>query len=381
MRAFLFALACVACSQPARAPEPEREPAPPDAHVIDAPPAEIVIGHFASMTGSQAVFGLAADRGVALAIAQRNAAGGIDGAPVRLVSMDDAGLASEAGQAVTRLIDEHHVTAVIGEISSTLTLAGGEVAQAAGIPMVVPGATNPTITELSNAFRVTVLDDVLADAAARFAIEDLGVTKVAIIVDQTSDYSTNLADELQTKLTARGGTVHSVRKYTAGDQDMSPVLTKLKGAQLIFVPGYGPDVAEIIRQARKLGVKVPFLGTDGWESDVMHTLGEVFEGSYYVGQFSPLDPRPIVVDFVRAFRDAQATDPDTIAALSYDAALVLLDALDRADGGDLTAALGATRDLEGVTGTMSIDERREVVKSPIVIGFSDGAAQLVKRLD
>jgi branched-chain amino acid transport system substrate-binding protein len=344
----------------------------------------IVVGEFGSMTGSEATFGQLTHTGVSLAVKQVNAAGGIRGKPIVLKAYDTQGRAQEAGTAVTRLITGERAVALIGENASSLSIAGGRVAQQYQVPMISPSSTHPSVTQLGDMiFRVCFIDSFQGYALARFAREHLGVERVATIYDQAQPYSIGLRDDFRRELAARGGRVVAEEAYTAGDHDFSAQLGTLRDsdAQAIFVPGYYTDAANLLLQARKLGITLPFLGGDGWESPQLAAIaGEAADGSYLVAHYAHEDPRPEVQEFVRAYRAEYGSLPDSTAALGYDAARLLFDAMARAaslDGPTLAAAIAATRNFHGVTGVFSIDGQRNARKQAVVLTMRDGQPRLV----
>jgi branched-chain amino acid transport system substrate-binding protein len=218
---------------------------------------EIVIGHYASMTGSTAHFGQDTDRGIRLAFEEANAKGGVLGKQLRVVTLDTRGDSAEAASAVTRLIDVEKVTAVLGEVASSLSLAGGRVAQRRKIPMISPTSTNPKVTEVGDyVFRVCFIDPFQGKVMATFARQNLKLSKVAILKDVKNDYSIGLADAFQKSFTALGGTIVVEQSYSQGDTDFSAQVTAIRGtaAQAIFVPGYYSEVGSIARTAERLGL-------------------------------------------------------------------------------------------------------------------------------
>lgn len=267
---------------PAVAPAPSAGAA--DAAPDAARPGDtILIGHYASMTGSEATFGHSTDNGIKLAIDEINKSGGFNGKLLELKTYDDQGKAQEAGTAVLRLITDDKVVAVLGEVASSLSLAGGAVCQEKGIPMITPSSTNPRVTVGRDmVFRVCFTDDFQAFAIARFIKENLKMTKVAVLYDQKQAYSKGLRDEFKKSFVDQmGGTIVADQTYTGGDSDFSAQLTTIRGAnpEIIFVPGYYSDGGNVAIQARKLGIKVPLIGGDGWDSSELATIGkEAIEG-------------------------------------------------------------------------------------------------------
>lgn len=355
-----------------------------------APPSTgaIKIGHFASMTGPQATFGVSTDNAIKLAIKERNAKGGVKGRKVELVTIDDAGKQSEAATAVTRLINDHHVVAVLGEVASSLSLAGGPIAQKAKVPMISPSSTNPDVTDIGDyIFRVCFLDDFQGWIDARFAKDNLKATKAAILYDQAQAYSSGLADYFEKSFKEMGGTIATRQAYTGGNLEISSQLQSIKasGAQVVFLPGYYSDAATIIRKAREAGITVPFLGGDGWDSEELTKIaGDAINGNYFSNHYAPEEDRPEVKNFVEKYRAEFGETPDGLAALGYDAALVLFDAMERApslSGKDLRDALAATKDFTGVTGTFTIDENRNAKKSAVIIEMKGGKQTLAARIE
>ncbi len=339
----------------------------------------IAIGEFGAMSGPEATFGQLTHQGVALAVAEINAAGGVKGKRLSLVAYDDQGRAQEAGTAVTRLITGDRVVAVIGENASSLSIAGGRVAQSYRVPMISPSSTHPQVTQVGDMiFRVCFVDSFQGYAVARFARERLGLERVAILYDQTQPYSIGLRDDFRHELEARGGRVVTEQAYSGGDQDFTAQLGNIRdaGVQAVFVPGYYTDAANVLLQARRLGITLPFLGGDGWESPQLAAIaGEAAEGSTFAAHYSPEEQRPEVQEFVRRYRAAYGALPDSTAALGYDAARLLFDAMGRAaslDGPTLAAAIAATRDFHGVTGVFSIDGQRNARKPAVILTMHGG---------
>jgi branched-chain amino acid transport system substrate-binding protein len=344
----------------------------------------IVVGEFGSMTGSEATFGQLTHNGVKLAVEEINAAGGFGGKKILLKAYDTQGRAQEAGTAVTRLITDDRAIAILGENASALSIAGGRIAQRYGVPLISPSSTNPQVTQIGDmVFRVCFIDTFQGYVLARFAREHLGLERVAVLYDQASPYSTGLRDDFRRELTQRGGTIAAEQAYTGGDQDFAAQLTNIRETQpqAVFVPGYYTDAGNILVQARKLGLTMPFLGGDGWESPQLARIaGPAADGSYFAAHYSPEDDRAETRAFVDRFREVYGMAPDSTAALGYDAARLLFDALRRAgttEGKALAAAIAATRDFRGVTGTFSIDEQRNARKPAVMLVMKDGQPRFV----
>jgi len=344
----------------------------------------IKIGHYGSLTGSEATFGQSTSNGVKLAITEFNSAGGLNGRKIELIEYDDKGDAKEAGAVVTRLVSRDHVVAVLGEVASGLSLAGAPICQQAKVPMISPSSTNPRVTKVGNMIsRVCFIDPFQGFVCAKFAYEDKKCRKAAILQDQAAPYSVGLADAFEKSFKEMGGSIVTRQSYNAGDQDFSARLTTIRDANpdVIFVPGYYTDVANIAIQARKMGMTMPLLGGDGWDSSKLAEIaGKAIEGSYYSNHYSHEDPSPDIQAFISKFKDEYGGIPDGLAALGYDAARLLFDAMKRAkslDGEDLAGAINSTKDFKGVTGNITIDAERNAVKSAVVVEMKDGMPHYV----
>ncbi|MDX2089911.1 MAG: ABC transporter substrate-binding protein [Kofleriaceae bacterium] len=346
---------------------------------------DIVIGHYASLTGAEATFGQSTDHGVVLALEERNAAGGVKGRKIVLKTLDDASKATEAGNVVQRLISDDKVVAIIGEVASGSSLAGGKVAQQFGVPMISPSSTNKKVTEGRDMVsRVCFLDEFQGYVGAKFSKDYLKISKVAVLYDQAAPYSKGLAETFSAEFTGMGGTITTSQAYTAGDADVAAQLQSIKtsGAEAVYLPGYYTDVGNIVRQARKIGITVPFLGGDGWDSAKLAEIGgEAIEGSYYSNHYSFDEERPVVQEFVARYQKRWGGEtPDGLAALGYDAANVLFDAMERApslSGKDLAASIAATKDFAGVTGKITLDANRDAQKQAVMVQMKGGKPRYV----
>jgi branched-chain amino acid transport system substrate-binding protein len=363
---------------------------------------ELVIGEYGSLTGADATFGTSTKLGVAVAVAEltSNKQGKIGGFPVRVVVEDDQGKAEEAANAVQKEINQDRVVAVIGEVASSRSLAAAPICQSNGVPMISPSSTNPKVTQVGDfIFRMCFLDDFQGHSVALFATKTLGLKRIAILKDVKSDYSVGLTEFFTKALEEMGGTVVTVQAYSAGDQDFSAQLTaiKAKKPEAIYIPGYYTEVGLIARKARELGLNVPLLGSDGWESEKLIEIGgESLNGSYYTNHWALDMPNPRLQAFLKTFHDNNAgSDPDAIAGLAYDAANVLFGCLDKLATDDpatfkalgsskagtperkvatqkLRDLIAATKEYGGVTGTITLDANRNASKPLVVLEIKGG---------
>lgn len=340
---------------------------------------ELRIGAYIPLTGSTASWGKSGKQAIDLAVGEVNAGGGVLGKRIRVMYEDTQSLPEQAKVAVLKLIKQQKVAAVIGEIASSRCLAGAPEAQRHKIPMVSPYCTNPKVTQIGSfIFRVCYIDPFQGEAMAKFAYEQLGVHRAAILRDIKNDYSVGLADFFIKTFTALGGTIIADAAYSEGDIEFRSQLTQLKAAnpEAIFVPGYYTEVGLIARQARELGLSIPLLGGDGWDSPKTTEIGgDAVNGGYFSASFAADDPNPLGQEFIRKFREKYGSNPDGTAATSYEAALVLVDAIRRAgsiDGTAIREALAATKDFQGVAGRLSIDANRNAVKRIVIMKIEGG---------
>jgi branched-chain amino acid transport system substrate-binding protein len=348
---------------------------------------EIVIGEFGSLTGTTATFGISSRNGIDMAIEEINKAGGVLGKQVRVIVEDDQGKPEEAQTVATKLINKDRVIALLGEVASSRSLAAAPVAQQNAIPMISPSSTNPKVTQVGDyIFRVCFIDPFQGLVMAKFAANTLKTMNIAILRDIKNDYSVGLADVFIENFKKMGGTIVADESYSEGDTDFSAQLTALKskGPQAVFIPGYYTEVGLIARQARKLGLNVPLLGGDGWDSPKLLEIGgEALNNTYYSNHYSAEDPSPAIQKFVSEYKAKYKEVPDALAGLAYDAAKILFDAITRANSTEAAKvrdALAQTKDFQGVTGKITIDAERNAVKPAVVLQVKDGKLSYVETI-
>lgn len=345
---------------------------------------EIVLGHFASMTGSEATFGISTDEGLRLAFDEINAMGGIKGKKIKLITMDDQGKAEEAAAVATRLIEQEKVTVLIGEVASSRSLAVAPIAQAKKIPMVSPSSTNPKVTEVGDyIFRTCFIDPFQGTVMAKFAFENKKFKKVAILRDVKSDYSVGLADFFSAKFKELGGEIVADVSYQSGDVDFKAQLTQIKSKapEGIMIPGYYTEVGLIARQARELGYKGIFMGGDGWDSPKLSEIGQTaIDGGVFSNHFSNESTEPTAVEFMKKFQAKYNKAPDGLSSVAYDAGKIIIKALESAVEITPEAVkneLAKIKDFQGATGKITIDEKRNATKSAVVVEVQGKANKFV----
>lgn len=340
----------------------------------------IKVGEFASLTGKEATFGTSSHEGTLLAIEEVNAAGGVLGKKLQLLTEDDLSKAGEPATVVNKLISRDGVVAMLGEVASSRSLEAAPICQQNKIPMISPSSTNPKVTETGDyIFRVCFIDPFQGTVMANFASKTLKAKKVAVFTDVKSDYSKGLAKYFKEGFMAAGGQICAELDFNGGDKDFKAQLTAIKAANpdAVFVPGYYTDAALICIQAKQLGLSVPLFGGDGWESDQLVKIGQdAVEGQYFSTHYAPDVATEKSKNFVAAYQKRyQGKLPDAMAALGYDSAMLLADAFKRAsstEGAKVRDALAATKDFDAVTGKITINDKRDATKAAVILQVKDG---------
>ena len=346
------------------------------------------IGEYGSLTGAEATFGKSTHDGIMLVIDEVNASGGIQGKKIKIITVDDQGKPEEAASAVTKLITQDKVIAILGEVASSRSLAGAPIAQRYQIPMLSPSSTNPKVTQVGNyIFRTCFIDPFQGRVMANFAYTTLKARTVAVLRDVKNDYSVGLAEFFTKTFEQLGGKVATDVSYVAGDIDFKAQLTAIRSKKVdaIFVPGYYTEVGLIARQAKELGIKAPLLGGDGWDSVRLAEIGgSALDNSYFSNHYTAESSDPRIVTFVEKYKKAFGEVPDGLAAMGYDAALLLVDALKRAKSPtpkDIRDALAGTKNFQAVTGVISLNENRDAEKPAVVLMVKDGKFKYVQTVN
>jgi len=354
---------------------------------IQTSPADVKIGAMTCLTGALSSFGVSSIQGAKLAIEEINAAGGTLGQPIQLIVEDNGSKAGETATITRKFISQDKVVAILGDLTSSATMEGAPLAQAAKIPLLTPSATNIAITKIGNyIFRSCFIDPFTGTIMAKFALDRLKAKQAIVMTDVKQDYSVGLTDAIRQYFTQNGAGILKTFSYSSGDTNFRTQLTAIRMARpdVIFLPGYYTEAALILRQARQLGITCPFVGGEGWDSPALvQVAGKAADGNYYTDHFSAADPDPRVQRFVQTYRAKFAVSPDALAALWYDGARLLSQAVKRAgstDAAKIRDALAATRDFEGVTGRISIDENRNASKSGVILKIDNGEPTMVEQI-
>ena len=344
----------------------------------------IKIGHFGSLTGKDAAFGVASRKGILLAIEELNAAGGIAGRKVEYIGEDIQSKAGESATAVKKLISRDKVVAILGGNPSSNSLEAAPLCQRAKIPMMAISSTNPKVTTIGDyIFRICFIDPFQGAVLGRFAREHLRAQRIALLTPVTP-YGIGLSNELRKKFTELGGEVVAEQKYAEGDKDFKAQLTTIRTFKpdVIAATGYYTEAALICKQARELGIEATFVGGDGWEAPQLTELGgAAVENAYYSTGFSADNAAPEVQAFVRRFKARWNGEvPEALSALGYDAMKLYADAIGRAgttEGPKLRDAIAATKDFPGVTGRTTIDVERNSSKPAVILQVRNGRTEFV----
>jgi branched-chain amino acid transport system substrate-binding protein len=346
----------------------------------------IRIGAYSSLTGKEATWGQAFEKGTRLAVDEINTAGGVLNRPLELLLEDNQSKPGDSATVVRKLISRDKVVAVLGEVSSGRSLEAAPICQSAGVPMISCGS-NPKVTQVGVwIFRAHFIDPFQGTVMARFARERCNAKRVALLTEVTNAYSVGLAKYFGDDVRAHGGTVTIEQKYSAGERDFKAQLTAIKAANpdVLFVPGYYTEAGLIVAQARQLGLTLPILGGDGWEAPQLAELaGSALQNTYFCNNFSIETNNESTQRFITRFRQRFQEAPDGIAADAYDAVLMIADAIRRAGSTDkikIRDTLANIRNLPGVGGLMTVDSNRDQLKPAYILGYRDGAYHLAQTI-
>lgn len=355
---------------------------------------EIKIGANFELTGGVANFGKQTLNGIQMAVKEVNAAGGVlGGKKIVVVVADNKSEPAEATNAITKLITQDKVVAVLGPVTSTNVLATVQVAQDNKIPVLTATGTNEKITVDNGkvrpfAFRACFIDPFQGRVMANYAAKTVKAKTAVIYVDSSSDYSKGLSQSFEATFTQNGGKIVGKEAFLAKDQDFKATLTKIKAmnAEVVFIPAYYEEVGKIVKQARELGITIPLLGTDGWDDPkVVEIAGAAaLNNTFFSNHYSSQDKDPNVVKFVEAYKKEYNQEPSALAALGYDSGLMIIDAIKRAGAADsvkIKDALEQTKNLQVSTGILTIDSNHNPVKSAVVIEMKDGKQSFKEKVN
>ena len=354
----------------------------------------IKIGVMGPLTGNVSVYGQAVVNGASLYLKQVNADGGINGKQIEILTEDEQGDATQAVNCFTKMVDEG-ITALVGDVTTTPTLAVAAESADYNMPMVTASATAEAVTYDAetdtvneNVFRATFTDPFQGIKMADYAYQKLGYTKAAVIFKKGADYNEGLAENFVKEFESLGGTIVDQESYSEGDVDFKTQLTSIlgKNPEMVFCPNYYQEVGQILAQAESVGLTVPFLGGDGWDGLEGYATADQLKDSYFCACYAKGSSA--------AFEDAYKAEygeayPNGFAPLGYDAAMTVVYGIKAAEeqgleaGSDeykqavIDAIAGGT--IEGITGTFTFDEHHNPVKQTAILCF-DGATPVLKEM-
>lgn len=347
---------------------------------------EVKIGFFGPLTGDSASDGTSAKNGAELASEELNRTNAVPGVRLTLVAYDDQNKVEQATSVAQKLIDQDKVVAVVGGSYSTPSRAAAPIFQRAKIPVVVAYAVHPEITKAGDyIFRIIYVGQIQGKAMAEYATKKMGLKNIAMLqVD--NDYGKSIAEGFTEAMKANGGTLPVARSFSIGQKDFTPLLTAVKEAnpQALYLVTYYTEGALLVQQAKQLGLTMPILASDGLDSPKFPELvGKDGEGVILTSDFSRQDPRPMVQEFISAYKARYGGTPDFIAASAYDGVRVIAEAMKRSGTtpDQIRAGLAQTKDVEGVAGKVSFDENREVVKTIFIVKVENGEFVYVEKVD
>ena len=346
----------------------------------------IKVGGVLEMTGGSASFGISSKNGIDLALKKINEKGVLGGKKLSLVVADTKSEASEATNAMQKVISQDKVVAVIGPNQSSAVIAAGAINNGSKVVDITPMGTNPDVTVDPKtkkvkpySFRTCFIDPFQGTVMASFASNELKVKKAAIYIDNTSDYAKGLAQFFKENFVKNGGQVVIEEAYLQKDTDFKSTLTKIKAAQpdFIYIPGYYQEVGLIVKQAREMGITVPMAGGDGWDSAKLPEIAgkAALENTFFSSLYSPDDTSDLNKNFVAEYKKAYNTNPDVFAALAYDSTLLVAKAIEDAGSADpakIAEAMAKIKGFKGVSGEVTFNEQHNPIKSAVIIEHKDG---------
>lgn len=356
---------------------------------------EFHIGANLELSGAVATYGSSIAEGIDLAVEEINENGGINGMQIKVTKFDNKSDAAEATNGIIKLVNQDKVDAIIGAATSGNTVAQVEIANDTETVLLSPSGTAPNVTVNEDGslneyvFRTSYIDPFQGTIAANFALEELGVKTAAIYADNASDYAKGLAAAFKETFEAAGGEIVAEEAYVAKDTDFRSTLTRINSAdpEFVFIPGYYEEVGLIVQQARDIGIDVPLMGADGWDSPTLIELAgaEALNNTFITNHYSSDDPDETIQNFVTKFSEKfDGASPNAFHALGYDSVYLLKDAIERAGSTDSAAikeALEATENISLVSGNVTIDENHNPLKSATILEYVDGEQVFNTKID
>jgi len=353
---------------------------------------EIKLGALFEQTGGAAQYGTAGLKGAKLAVEQQNAKGGVLGKQIKLVEADNKSEPGESTAQATKLVTQEKVVGMLGPMTTKTIAAIIPIVSQNKVPLVTPSGTGAALTvdngKLNSwIFRACFMDEFQGEVGARFAIDTLKIKNVAMLIDNSGDYAKGLGKSFETVFTKDGGTIVAKENYVAGDKDFKAILgrVKAKNPDAIYVPGYYNEVGLIVKQARESGITVPIFGGDGFNGDETTKIaGQNNMTQIYFSDHVATDD-PGLVEFTKQYKAKYNEDPTGFAALGYDAATMMIKAIEAAgstEGEKVRVAMEGLKDVKGVTGTITEDAKtHNPSKSAVILQYKDGKWAFASRVN
>jgi branched-chain amino acid transport system substrate-binding protein len=349
----------------------------------------VKIGFIAPLTGDVKTFGESAKNAFYIALDDYEKTGKYQ---IKAMIADDRNDPTEGANAALKLITQDRVVAFIGPLTSKVAIPVSEIAVKYKAPMITGTATNPKVTVHDNkrkpyVFRACFTDPFQGRIAANFALKELKVKTAAILYDVGNDYSKGLAEVFKSTFEKANGTIVAYESYQKDDVDFSPLVTKIgiKKPEVIFIPDYYNKVALVARQLREKAVKSVLIGTDGWDSpELLKIAGNAIIGGYFTNHYSPERKDRVAEQFIKRYKEKHGIVPDALAALTYDATVILLQALDKTKkptAESIVKILSGLKGYQGVTGTIGFDANGDAVKSAVVLRVDKEGSRYVTEVN
>lgn len=360
---------------------------------------DLPIGVLAELSGDTPVIGASSKKGAELAVSLIDEEGGVKVAGklygLRLVIEDTRGDRQQATEAAKRLIETEKALVVIGPNISGTAIAAAEVAEAAKTVLLTPSATAPKVSlDGSGAprkyvFRACYTDSLQGKILGKFATDFMKKQSAAVLYSGEREAPREQAERFKTSFEEHGGKVVYFESYKREEKDFTSYLTKIQEAKpdFLFLPNYSSDVTEQVKQARKAGLTVPFLGSDDWsDPTLMKNAGEDINGAYHSGHYAPDQKVPSVAAFVELYKKRHGGEvPDDVAALTFDSIMLLKQVLATATAPDREAIHDAFTRLtlfEGVTGKMTFKPGSgDPEKNAIMVKIDQGKRSFVTAIE
>jgi branched-chain amino acid transport system substrate-binding protein len=349
----------------------------------------VKVGVITPLTGDVKTFGESTKNAFNIALEEYSKKGKYTIVPV---VADDKNDPTEGANAALKLISQDKVVAILGPLTSKVSIPVSDIANKNKIPMITGTATSPKVTVSDGkrkpyVFRACYTDPFQGAVGANFAIKDLKAKTAAVLYDVGNDYSKGLAEFFKSTFTGKNGVITAYESYQKDDVDFSALITKLgmKKPEVIYIPDYYNKVALIAKQIREKGLKGTMIGGDGWDSpELVKIAGSSIVGGYFTNHYSPDRRDPIADAFIKKYKEKHGAVPDTFAALTYDTAMIFFKALDGAKkptADEITKLVAGMKGFKGVTGTISFDKNGDVVKSVVILKVENKAIRYVTTIN